>query len=862
MSEPTETKVDTGDERHRRGSDASSVSSFDSLEDEDLRPRHLPHHPPPPRPYYSPRSPPPPPPPHDIYDSYAPLAARDRRMPLVDGKAPDVLYVLKYFSRYDRLVDERLSTKPFQRVPEDLGRRKKDKKRRDDGDDKTSSVGKPIFEVEHVVDWRRPVPRPVRHGRRDARPVERPITSAFGTGGYHVEPPYSDDEGDLYDRQASYKLLPPTLFINSDHLMNALTAVTKYYPGLYLNDRPFEVKSPYRVLYHHREELARYCDNQPDTHSPEYAATTKHHIETLLHFLDEAVTGPEIRREEERHKQPVPTATYEHFWLLLKPGSVLYAKTGDVWEAFVVSKVEGGGKESSYSVVCWYLESNGHRITRFMTTFNVPRWIGAQPISSLPVVPEAYFVDDLEAQGGLPMRESLIKLGKLYWDLLKRPTYMDYEGPLVNSTGMHSPATSVTGFMSGRVICDADGFEKYFNSSPAQRNRSYSPPPVPRNTSSPSKDPLPLYGPRCSCDACTSINHLDQADGNEGPFMGFEDIDPLKSPVPTEDLFYILCKKTMPGFLLSHRQWGHLRLSSLRHVNADKDAYKYLVLDDDIKLTVRSLIGKYATSSDGTVSPWGNDFVKNKGEGRIFLLHGSPGVGKTCTAECIAELTARPLLSLTSGDLGVNDYNVEERLSYFLELGQRYGALVLLDEADVYLERRNGGDIWRNGLVSIFLRALEYYRGVLFLTTNRVRSFDPAFLSRIHVALHYKSLRDEDRERIWVNNFDRLERESAGKVHVSVAARDLVWSGAEVRCLQWNGREIRNAMQTALALAEFDASDECSDKILIGEKHIKAVVKMSKDFRDYVHDIPDPVHPHLSNDAWDKADYRGPYPSR
>lgn len=30
--------------------------------------------------------------------------------------------------------------------------------------------------------------------------------------------------------------------------------------------------------------------------------------------------------------------------------------------------------------------------------------------------------------------------------------------------------------------------------------------------------------------------------------------------------------------------------------------------------------------------PWSADFVKGKGAGLIFLLHGKPGVGKTCTA--------------------------------------------------------------------------------------------------------------------------------------------------------------------------------------------------------------------------------------
>ena len=107
-----------------------------------------------------------------------------------------------------------------------------------------------------------------------------------------------------------------------------------------------------------------------------------------------------------------------------------------------------------------------------------------------------------------------------------------------------------------------------------------------------------------------------------------------------------------------------------------------------------------------------------------------------------------------------------------------------------------------------FLRALEYYRGVLFLTSNRVDTFDTAFTSRIHVALHYKALSDADREKIWLNGFERLERDSAGKVHVSVATREYAYESNDVRSLRWNGREIRNALQTAVALAEAEALED------------------------------------------------------
>ncbi|KAJ7705121.1 P-loop containing nucleoside triphosphate hydrolase protein, partial [Mycena olivaceomarginata] len=126
-----------------------------------------------------------------------------------------------------------------------------------------------------------------------------------------------------------------------------------------------------------------------------------------------------------------------------------------------------------------------------------------------------------------------------------------------------------------------------------------------------------------------------------------------------------------------------------------------------------------------------------------------PGVGKTLTAECIAECTRRPLYVVSSGDLGTSASNLEHELTRILDLAHTWRAVLLIDEADVFLEKRTLTDVHRNALVSVFLRLLEYYEGILFLTTNRVNTFDPAFQSRIHMALKYENLEAQARKRLW-----------------------------------------------------------------------------------------------------------------
>lgn len=84
---------------------------------------------------------------------------------------------------------------------------------------------------------------------------------------------------------------------------------------------------------------------------------------------------------------------------------------------------------------------------------------------------------------------------------------------------------------------------------------------------------------------------------------------------------------------------------------------------------------------------------------------------------------------LSSGELGDEPHKMEKNLTEVLELTQTWGCVLLLDEADVFLTRRDDTNLTRNAVVSIFLRQLEYYQGILILTTNRVESIDPAFQS-------------------------------------------------------------------------------------------------------------------------------------
>lgn len=198
------------------------------------------------------------------------------------------------------------------------------------------------------------------------------------------------------------------------------------------------------------------------------------------------------------------------------------------------------------------------------------------------------------------------------------------------------------------------------------------------------------------------------------------------------------------------------------------------------------------------------------------MLHGPPGVGKTTSAEAVAEVLKRPLYSVTVGELGTDAKTLEKSLTRLLQIAGRWNAVILLDEADIFLETRTDNDVLRNAMVGIFLRLLEYHQGVMFLTTNRVKRFDPAFHSRISVALHYDEFDTKTRKQVWTNLLNAANLGDLAKKHAE-----------ELSLCKLNGRQIRTTIRMALSLA-------LSDNTTVSFQHIKETIELTQKFSDYL----------------------------
>lgn len=281
------------------------------------------------------------------------------------------------------------------------------------------------------------------------------------------------------------------------------------------------------------------------------------------------------------------------------------------------------------------------------------------------------------------------------------------------------------------------------------------------------------------------------------------------------------------GFSLVGRVWGVALVEGLLPVQFAAHALDALVLPRTRKRLLQALVSSHHNnitigggasistdnSSNSGIVP-AADVMPGKGEGLIILLYGPPGVGKTLTAEAVAEILKRPLYRVSMGELGTTPERLEERLQEIFDLCLPWKALVLIDEAEMLLETRrsgNGTDLVRNAMVCVMLRLLEYYPGILFLTTNiGIDELDPAVASRITCALHYEALDLEGRREIWRKSLERVigctaddenTKECDNTQQVTTTAMKMIpdtdLTALATAYAHANGRQIKNAVQLA-----------------------------------------------------------------
>jgi hypothetical protein len=175
------------------------------------------------------------------------------------------------------------------------------------------------------------------------------------------------------------------------------------------------------------------------------------------------------------------------------------------------------------------------------------------------------------------------------------------------------------------------------------------------------------------------------------------------------------------------------------------------------------------------------------------------------------------------------------------------------------------------------LRVLEYYNGILFLTTNRTGALDEAFKSRIHLQLYYPPLTATQTREIWQMNLRRLKLieeqrcEGTGEQVLEIYEDQIMdfalnqYHNPKGKG-KWNGRQIRNAVQVASSLACYDARkhrkqlmEQNPDTPVLRPKldveHFKMIHDITASFDQYIEETIGKSDAEQAHEAGERADH-------
>ncbi|KAK9418246.1 putative P-loop containing nucleoside triphosphate hydrolase protein [Seiridium unicorne] len=596
--------------------------------------------------------------------------------------------------------------------------------------------------------------------KKDGKLITQPTLEPFGNGRDSAD---SDRSYALvinrnFTAENSGEATSTTLQVNSPHILKAFRDVVKTYPTVPSDfTSPFELRSPFQLLTHYWDELEAY---RSETDS----RLMRRDLNLLFDFMNHEV-GP--GRELVVSMLKKEHINYLTAWVVFRPGELLYMEEmGHAW----LMRCEKTAYEESrrigpyMEVHCTYTDYDGTFMGKARHVIKIiqKRSFGQENpafIADLPVYPRKYV-----KEGGT-LEERLMQRG------LK---FLGFEGTTIQAY---------------------NGLAKHLNEPPD----TYWDPDM--------ADFEGVWLPYTEVGRVV----LDRKTFQEDHFSDQVGVARAE-PEP------LLCPPFTIGYSLGKKQWSRFFVDNLSNMSWKENAWESLILDDEQKNMVQALVSSHQYPEDA------RNQAEQKGKGLVILLHGSPGSGKTLTAETAAEGTKRVLFSASLGDL--NKTNIPWRFEYELKRILQYAtlwkAVVLLDEADVFLEQRNeqSGDHSRNSLVAVFLKELEYFSGIVFLTTNRMSSFDRAMKSRIHLALGYGPPGDAVRQRIWAQCLNRvpIEKRDLG---------DLDEVAQRLSTTKMNGREISNALNTAQTIARFR-------NMKLQMEHIESVIKVKSAFDETI----------------------------
>ncbi|KAB8252974.1 P-loop containing nucleoside triphosphate hydrolase protein [Aspergillus flavus] len=547
-----------------------------------------------------------------------------------------------------------------------------------------------------------------------------------------------------------------SITIQSPLIKKVLDNTFKGFDGINTHLKQLTFKTPFHSFYYRWHRFEKLYEDEQDEE-------VRDHLDLLYPIVREEVM-PHIETMNDLTMNRV--ITFDYLWTIFAPGMEVYTNIDgqDRFMELIDSRYGANMGGEFFTLDCRYIDCNGSSFGYVSNSVDIDKFEGAIKLTDLDVFPSHLhpdverLVDRLHARG-----ERFEQLNAFH--------HMSYSGFYTARSSRQIRKRHVE---NSRIIIDPHTFNIYSTPSPGLGS-------IKSETESQvnsAEDQLLFDVPNVIYRATSQAYQIyrnslgkyekhGKDDGEDGAEFHVENVQPIR--------------------------WS-------------ENAFPRLVLPHGYKEIIRAFVQEQLSRDDEF-----DDIIYGKGMGFIMLLSGEPGVGKTLTAESVAEEMRQPLYIMSASELGETAVEVEEALEQVLELTSKWNAILLLDECDMFLEARSTSDIRRNRLVSIFLRQIEYYRGVMFLTSNRISDFDPAFESRIHLTIHYPALDIQSRLHVW-KTFIQI-----GHLETKIRDKDL----KALAKLELNGRQIKNIVKTARLLCK-------QERVPLAMEHIQMVLQVKK----------------------------------
>ncbi|ROW10565.1 hypothetical protein VMCG_01917 [Cytospora schulzeri] len=579
-------------------------------------------------------------------------------------------------------------------------------------------------------------------------------------------------------------------------------------------------------------------------------------------------------------KNPRYDTEGSHLWRIVRISTPLpnwvvddlsLEKEGEMW---------GGGSEETQEIAVievYYVDFDGKSYSSVPFTVSIPYFADEKDITSLPAYP-VRFAKDYEQTV-----KQLQKRGEIFQSVVSQANPVQtYEGwTLIRDPAGRPIQDANANFLKSPEHIDGDVIIDFHE---ALQIHPWWKPPMSKYSKEAvrhgySEDDFPInswadkerskllrrtwewvYGESDGV-AASEFNHAVATTGshiNKDHDITDVNSSSAKPELSSEDL--VLLPSRIFVYALRERKFVNADVQYLRQISVKENPFESLEIEEEHKDLIVSTVFEHferkkvrRDAQRQGVEMSDQDFIRGKGRGLIILLHGAPGVGKTATAEACSYAYNKPLFPITCGDLGIEPERVEETLSELFRLANLWDCIMLFDEADIFLSTREKKDdnLQRNALVSIFLRTLEYYSGVLFLTTNRAGVLDEAVKSRVHLSLYYPYLGLKETKTLFQMNIGRLKNIEAERAKITgsppmAIEEKRILKFAEEHYMRfekeydkrWNGRQIRNAFQIATSLARHQYHRHCLEGnshrgLYMTSDHFQAVEDATNKYDEY-----------------------------